>query len=111
MSSSRGKTMMYNDAADAFRNGDTVIHSFETYTQLASVEGSTLRAPTGQHDDRADSYALALQARNSRPPIMQSALIDFYSTPALQVSEPAELRSNAAVLQMMETYEQNHEPV
>lgn len=63
MSSSLGKTLLYNGAADAFRDKATTLHSFQTYTQLASIEGSTLRAPTGQFDDRADSYALAEAGR------------------------------------------------
>lgn len=37
-----------------------MLHSFMTFTQLASIEGSTLRAPEGERDDRADSYALGL---------------------------------------------------
>ena len=44
-------------------NRETVLHSFATFTQLASIEGSTLEAPEGEHDDRADSYALACAAR------------------------------------------------
>lgn len=62
MSSVKGKAILYAAAADAFRNGETVLHSFETLTQLCSIEGSTLRAPEGEHDDRADAYALALVA-------------------------------------------------
>ena len=60
LSNSKGKSLMYARVADAFRDGETVLHSFATYHQLASVEGGSLRAPQGQHDDRADSYALAL---------------------------------------------------
>lgn len=63
LSSSLGKTMLYDSAAEAFRNGNTALHSFETYTQLASVEGSTLLAPEGERDDRADAYALATIGR------------------------------------------------
>lgn len=59
LSNKLGKALLYNEMADCFRDGDTTLHSFETYTQLASIEGSTLRAPGGEHDDRADSYALA----------------------------------------------------
>jgi hypothetical protein len=65
-STSLGKSLMYNAAADAFRDGSTILHSENTYHQLASIEGSTLRAPEGEHDDEADSYALALVAR-TRP--------------------------------------------
>jgi hypothetical protein len=40
-----------------------VLHSFASFAQLASVDGSTLRAPEGEYDDRAISYALACAAR------------------------------------------------
>ena len=59
LSNKLGKTLLYNELADCFRDKDTTLHSFDTYTQLASIEGATLRAPAGEHDDRADSYALA----------------------------------------------------
>jgi hypothetical protein len=59
LSSKLGKAILYNDLADCFKDGNTTLHSFPTYMQLASIEGATLRAPEGQHDDRADSYALA----------------------------------------------------
>jgi len=63
LDNSRGKTMLYDTAAETFRTGDTILHGFTTYTQLASIEGSSLRAPEGEADDEADSYALALVAR------------------------------------------------
>lgn len=63
LSSSLGKVLLYDQLAEAFRTGITQLHSLDTYTQLTSIEGSSLRAPTGMHDDRADSYALAHVAR------------------------------------------------
>jgi Terminase RNaseH-like domain len=60
LSSVRGKALLYSAAADAFRHGEARIHSLTTFTQLASIEGNTLRAPAGEHDDRADAFALAL---------------------------------------------------
>lgn len=63
LDNSRGKTLLYDTAADAFRTGDTILHSFSTNTQLSSIEGATLRAPDGEFDDEADSYALGLAAR------------------------------------------------
>lgn len=59
LSSQLGKSLLYDAAADAFRDKDTLMHSFPANLQLASIEGSTLRAPEGQADDRADAYALA----------------------------------------------------
>jgi hypothetical protein len=64
LSNSKGKSLLYDNCGDVFRTRGTVLHSFATFTQLASIEGSTLRAPEGEPDDRADSYALACQARS-----------------------------------------------
>jgi hypothetical protein len=66
LSSKLGKTQLYDKCADSFKNGEVSLHSFATYTQLASIDGSTLRAPTGEHDDRADAFALACAARTTR---------------------------------------------
>jgi hypothetical protein len=67
-STSVGKALLYNTAADAFRERDTRLHNQATYLQLASIEGATLRAPEGEMDDLADGYALALVGRSSRGP-------------------------------------------
>ena len=66
LSSALGKTQLYDKCADAFKNAEVKLHSFATFTQLASIDGSTLRAPDGQHDDRADAFALACAARTTR---------------------------------------------
>jgi hypothetical protein len=66
LSSSKGKALLYDTCADAFREGDTKLHSFAAFTQLSLIEGSTLRAPDGEHDDRADAYSLALSACKMR---------------------------------------------
>lgn len=63
LSNRLGKTLLYNEAANAFRDRTVLLHSFASYTQLASIEGSTLRAPEGENDDRADSFALATVGR------------------------------------------------
>jgi hypothetical protein len=78
MSSTLGKVRMYDACADACKNKEVVIHSFATYTQLAHIDGSTLRAPEGQHDDRADAFALACAARLQMP-----AADDDYFEPVL----------------------------
>ncbi len=57
-----GKTAAYDRAAECFKNQETTVHSFETFVQLSSIDGVTLKAPEGQHDDRAMSYVLALVA-------------------------------------------------
>lgn len=58
----RGKPMMYDALAEAVKDGVCRVRSVETASQLASVEASTLRAPEGLLDDRADSFALAVAA-------------------------------------------------
>lgn len=67
MSSKLGKALLYTECANHFRqnatDGTKILHSFVSYQQLASIEGATLLAPEGQHDDRADSFALAQVAR------------------------------------------------
>lgn len=63
LSNRLGKALLYRQIAESLRDGNMVLHSFETYMQLASIEGATMRAPKGQHDDRADSVALADCAR------------------------------------------------
>lgn len=62
MTNTKSKAMMYATAADAFRDKEVIVHSFATYTQLASIEGSTLSAPEGEHDDRSTAFVLAIQA-------------------------------------------------
>jgi hypothetical protein len=60
---SKSKALLYDKAGEALRDEETTIHSHETFVQLASIEGSTLRAPEGQHDDRAVAFVLALAGR------------------------------------------------
>jgi hypothetical protein len=65
LSSTLGKTELYDRCADALKNSETTIRSFATFTQLSSIDGQTLRAPEGQPDDRADAFALAVCARSA----------------------------------------------
>jgi hypothetical protein len=60
LSNSKGKPLLYDRAGEFLRDGETIIHSVETFSQLASIEGSTLRAPEGQPDDRAMAFVLAI---------------------------------------------------
>lgn len=59
LSSRLGKVMLYDNLADTLRAGNALIRSQDTFAQLASIEGATLRAPEGLHDDCADRFALA----------------------------------------------------
>lgn len=60
LSNTKGNTLLYDLAADVFREGSTRIRTPISIDQLASIEAATLAAPKGMHDDRADSYCLAL---------------------------------------------------
>ena len=64
LSNSRGKSLLYDGMSDACRDVQVIIHSFKCYNQLASIEGSTLRAPEGEMDDCSDAFALAVAGRN-----------------------------------------------
>jgi hypothetical protein len=85
LSNSKGKALLYDAAADVFRDGQTILHSFVTFTQLAAIEGSTLRAPPGEADDRADAYALACVAMINAPP---PARLPYVLTPGIRGINP-----------------------
>lgn len=61
LSNSKGKALLYDRCAEGFRDGEVMLHSSLTAQQIQSIEGSTLRAPEGLQDDRADAWALAVQ--------------------------------------------------
>jgi hypothetical protein len=63
LSSALGKTLLYSACADQVRNSEVILHDLATYAQLGSIEGATLKAPEGEHDDRADAFALACVGR------------------------------------------------
>jgi hypothetical protein len=87
LSNSKGKSLLYDATATAFREKTTILHSFASYEQLAGIEGSTLRAPAGEKDDRADSYALALTGIRKAPRV-QSRPPCFVLTPGPDVRYP-----------------------
>ena len=97
LTNSKGKTLLYDAAADAFREQATVLHSFATFTQLASIEGSTQRAPQGEHDDRADSYALACMARRTHAPscFIEGPLICYPFAPGEDGGQPSDVAAVA----------------
>src|SRR5439155_17357850 len=84
MSSTLGKVAMYDACADACKNKEVLFHSFATFTQLASIDGSTLRAPDGQHDDRADAIALACAARLQMPTADEDYVEPVLASPGFQ---------------------------
>jgi hypothetical protein len=56
------KHLMFDQAAKDIREGGLRLHDETTYYQLTSIDGATLAAPPGQHDDRAMACVLALAA-------------------------------------------------
>ncbi len=100
-STTLGKTKLYDAAADALRHGEVTVHTFETMVQLQSIEGSTLRAPEGEFDDRADSFALACIARLIEPPRMQSGQVNWYGQ-HLAVQPPREGLSDEEVERLLD---------
>lgn len=67
MSSSRGKAMMYDYLVEEIRNANVTIHDSDTKVQLQSIEGSTLNAPEGKHDDYAMAAGLAVAGAVMKP--------------------------------------------
>jgi hypothetical protein len=64
LNNARGKVLIYNGLAQAVLDQTIIIHSEKVFSQTASIEGNTLRAPEGLNDDCADALALAQQARS-----------------------------------------------
>jgi hypothetical protein len=56
------KALLWSRVAEAFRDGLATVRDADTFAQLSSIDGATLSAPPGEHDDRAMAYALALVA-------------------------------------------------
>ena len=56
------KPLLFDQAAKDIREGGLRLHDETTYYQLLSIDGATLAAPPGQHDDRAMACVLALAA-------------------------------------------------
>lgn len=76
LSNVKGKPLLYALLADAVRDGVCVVRDLETATQLASIEASSLRAPEGMHDDRADAFALAVAALAWRGTSVVSTVVE-----------------------------------
>lgn len=58
-----GKSKMYTDLVDFLRTKNCLIHSEQTFNELSFIEGATLLAPEGEHDDHAMAFGLAQEAR------------------------------------------------
>lgn len=64
MSSTKGKTILYDSITEAIVNQEVIIHTPETSFQLGDIASADigLKALEGKHDDFADAFALAWQA-------------------------------------------------
>jgi len=62
LTTTASKAQLWTNLAEHLRLGRCRLHHRRTLEQLASIEGSTLRAPAGQADDLAVAFALALIA-------------------------------------------------
>jgi hypothetical protein len=62
MTTGASKHTAFDHAAAMIREGGLIIHDETTFLQMAAVDGRTLQAPVGQHDDRAMACVLALAA-------------------------------------------------
>jgi hypothetical protein len=62
------KSMLFDLAAKDIREGGLRLHDETSYWQLTAIDGATLAAPPGQHDDRAIACVLALAALRSSGP-------------------------------------------
>jgi len=66
------KSMLFDLAAKDIREGGLRLHDETTFWQLTAIDGATLAAPPGQHDDRAIACVLALAALRSCTPSLVS---------------------------------------
>jgi hypothetical protein len=62
LNNKKGKVLLYDYTAEMLRTNHCKITDFRTYSQLASIEASTLLAPDGMADDEADAFCLAQKA-------------------------------------------------
>lgn len=60
LSNVKGKPLLYDAVAKALQEKAVVLRDSETVVQLCSIEASTLRAPEGLNDDRADAFGLCV---------------------------------------------------
>jgi len=60
------KAQLFSGLANDFMDGNVVIHSDETFSEISNISGSKMKAPPGLHDDCAIAFALAAHARRKR---------------------------------------------
>src|SRR5574343_11561 len=62
LTTGNSKPLAVDNAAEMVRDAALIIHDPQTHMQLAMLDGATLRAPEGEHDDRALCLIMALAA-------------------------------------------------
>ena len=67
MSSTRGKSIMYDTFVEQVNSHTVLLHDEKTKDEVLSIEGSTLRAPDKDHDDHSVAFALAIVAATMAP--------------------------------------------
>jgi hypothetical protein len=60
--SGKSKAQACTSTAEACRDREVIIHDPDTFLQLASIEGATLKAPEGSPDDYASSFSIGICA-------------------------------------------------
>ncbi len=60
LTTGRSKPLAVDNTADMLRERRLILHDEPTRSQLAQLDGATLAAPAGEHDDRALALMLAL---------------------------------------------------
>ena len=75
LSHAKGKALLYDSVTTACRDGGLIVYDNETARQLGALEGSSLRAPMGDRDDRADALALALAGAGPMVAARQPAIV------------------------------------
>lgn len=71
LDNSKGKALLYDGLVEMVGEQKCTIVDPETFSQVASIERTTLRAPKDMHDDVADAYALAVACLRYQAPTPQ----------------------------------------
>ena len=107
---SKGKALLYSIASDYIRNGEVIIRTENAFYQLSQIEGDTLSAPEGEHDDMADAYALSCAAIEVSAGLkVTTGMIDWWQTSQVGIEERLEhLRSDLEIQRILEAYDKQH---
>lgn len=85
LKTARTSADLWAKVVEIIRDERPEIHDRETLSQLFAIEGASLKAPDGMHDDRADAWGLAQWGR--RRGTAESVIIDAIDPLALDNQE------------------------